>query len=122
MSGPAVTSELDPKWFLPSRHLREEGRGPCIQLTNTPRQKMEQAQGRGGRRLGELTSPGFLGKASQVSTAVGPDQAEEEEGELALPAGSPVQAKLRCGRTSGATEGQEQSRAAARSRTWSPNG
>lgn len=46
VSGPMVTSEMDPKWFLPSRHLREAEKGPCIQLTNTPRQEMERAQGR----------------------------------------------------------------------------
>lgn len=47
VSGPMVTSEMDPKWFLPSRHFREAEKGPYIQLTNTPRQEMEQAQGRG---------------------------------------------------------------------------
>lgn len=52
-----------------------------------------------------------------MSIAVGPDQAEEKEGELALPAGGPAQAKLRF-----LAEPQEQERGRSRGRTQSQGG
>lgn len=92
---------------------------------NTPRQEMvqtleERAEGETARRGNEpeVAWKGFPGKHSSAGPIgiVGLDQTEEEEGEMAISAGTPEQAKWRYGRIPEATEGQEPSSVATRGR------
>lgn len=122
VSGPAVTSELDLKWFLPSGHLQEAGRGSVYLAHKHPQAGDGAGLGGGrerrGRRPGEGASPRWHRHTSQVSRLRSLTEGEERGG-VSPSSWEPGADKAELWQNPGAAQGQEQSTVAATGRTWS---